>query len=95
MPVPRFQSITRQVAAYLREELSRGRWSGEMPGQHRLVRLLGVSRKTVEMALRLLQEEGLLVGQGAGRHCRRVDSGRRRCEWRCWSWICRPAVRTT
>ena len=30
---PHFQTITEQVAAYLRQELLQGRWSGEMAGQ--------------------------------------------------------------
>ena len=72
MPTPHFQSITDQVAAYLREQLLCGRWHGEMPGQNQLVKLLGVSSKTIEMALRILEGEGLLIGQGAGRRRRIV-----------------------
>lgn len=80
MRIPRFQSITDQVTAYLREELSCGRWTGEMPGQNHLVDLLTVSNKTVELALRQLEVEGVLVGQGAGRKRRIVtpDGGLKR-----------------
>ena len=71
MPLPRFQTITEQVAAHLRGEILAGRWGSEMPGQKRLAARLGVSGQTVELALQLLGKEGLLVGQGAGR-CRRI-----------------------
>jgi DNA-binding LacI/PurR family transcriptional regulator len=53
-----------QVAAHLRAELLRRRWIGEMPGGDRLALELGVGNKTVESALRQLEHEGLLVGQG-------------------------------
>ena len=67
MPVPNFQTIAEQVAKHLREEVLQGIWSGEMPGVNRLAPELGVNDKTVEVALRLLEKEGLLVGQGPGR----------------------------
>lgn len=38
-----------------------------MPGQLELVKLLGVSRKTVELALNALEHQGLLEAQGVGR----------------------------
>lgn len=38
-----------------------------MPGVNRLAAELGVNRKTVEVALCLLEREGLLAGQGPGR----------------------------
>jgi putative intracellular protease/amidase len=56
-----------QVARYLRSELLRGKWSGEMPGAPLLATELVVDRKTVEAGLCLLEKEGLLVTQGAGR----------------------------
>ena len=67
MSLPDFQTITEQVAAYIHQELLRGSWSGEMPGQKQLAKQLGVSGKTVELALGLLENEGVLVGQGTGR----------------------------
>jgi hypothetical protein len=79
--VPHFHSITQQVAAYLRQELLCGRWVGEMPGQNQLKELLGISGKTVEMALRMLEEEGLLGGQGAGRR-RRIELPEEKIETR-------------
>jgi DNA-binding LacI/PurR family transcriptional regulator len=70
MRSPFFPTITEQVATYLREELLRGRWSGEMPGQKKLAKLLGVSAQTVELALGVLEKDGVLVGQGTGRRRR-------------------------
>ena len=61
-----------QIAAHLRGELARGRWSGTMPGQILLANELGASRNAVEAALLRLEQEGLLVPQGAGRR-RRID----------------------
>lgn len=59
-------SAVEQVAEHLRKELLRGVLSGTMPGVNRLVGELGVGHKTVKAALRLLEEEGLLVNQGRG-----------------------------
>ena len=63
---------------HLRKEIFRGSWSGTMPGAPALAKELEVDHKTVEAALRLLENEGLLVGQGAGRK-RRIElpSGRK------------------
>jgi DNA-binding LacI/PurR family transcriptional regulator/biotin operon repressor len=72
MPLIRLLSAVEQVAANLREEMLRGRWSDYMPGVDALAPELGVSRKTVEAALGLLQKEGLLVGQGPRRR-RRIE----------------------
>lgn len=60
-------SASEQVAEHLRELLSRRVWTGTIPGGERLARELGVGRMTVEAALSLLEEEGLLVPQGPGR----------------------------
>ena len=67
MAGPRFFTITEQVAAHLRGEMLRGRWGSQLPGTPRLADHLGVNCKTVAAALKLLEREGLLVGQGAGR----------------------------
>ncbi len=67
MPVPVFQTIAEQVATHLRREVLRGVWSGEMPGVNRLAPKLGIDDKTVEVALRQLEKEGLLLGRGRGR----------------------------
>ena len=60
-------SASEQVAGYLRENLRRGEWGETMPGENRLVAQLGVGCDTIKMALRHLEQEGLLVSQGAGR----------------------------
>ena len=59
-----------QIAAHLRGELARGRWTGTMPGQIVLADELGASHNAVEAALRQLEVEGLLVPQGPGRRRR-------------------------
>ena len=56
-----------QVAGHLREALLRGELSGTIPGVRPLAAELGVNHKTVEVALKLLEDEGLLVDQGPGR----------------------------
>ncbi len=63
----RVLSAAEQVANYLREELANGVWTGKMPGGAALSRELGVGRMTVDVALELLEKEGLLLAQGAGR----------------------------
>ncbi len=68
----RFLSKIEQVAAHLRAELASGRWEHEMPGRLELAAGMGINAKTVEEALRLLEKEGVLAGQGAGRRRRVV-----------------------
>jgi DNA-binding LacI/PurR family transcriptional regulator len=62
-----FLSITDQAVEHLRAEILRGRWTGAMPGKHRLAAELGINSKTVEAALRQLEKVGLLIPRGAGR----------------------------
>ena len=61
------QSASEQVAAHLKDEVERGALSETMPGEERLMRRLGVGAATVREALKLLENEGVLVGQGTGR----------------------------
>jgi DNA-binding LacI/PurR family transcriptional regulator len=56
-----------QVAAHLRGELLKGRWTGSLPGIVKLGRELGVNHNTIDAALQLLDAEGILVPQGSGR----------------------------
>lgn len=56
-----------QFKLFLRSELLAGRWTGTMPGVHRLSEEYGLNRKTVNAVLRLLEKEGLLLSQGLGR----------------------------
>lgn len=60
-------SHAEQVAAHLRSELSRGRWRHVLPGIQRLGIELGANHNTVEAALRLLEEQGVVASQGHGR----------------------------
>lgn len=69
------QSVTDQVAAHLREELGRQRWTGIMPGRDKLARELGVHGSTVERALQLLENEGLLERAGPGKPRSIVSQG--------------------
>jgi DNA-binding LacI/PurR family transcriptional regulator len=65
-------SSSEQVVMHLRKEIFRGRWSETMPGAPALAKELEVDHKAVEAALRRLEDEGLLVAQGAGRQ-RRIE----------------------
>jgi DNA-binding LacI/PurR family transcriptional regulator len=71
MPKPRPLTITEQIAEYLRGEMFRGRWTDTIPGLHALADELDVNYKTVDAALNLLENQGLLVRQGAGK-CRKI-----------------------
>ncbi len=72
MPRLRLMNAAEQVAEHLRGELISGRLGGIMPGVLRLEKKLGVNRNTLEAGLKLLEEEGLLIPQGAGRR-RRIE----------------------
>lgn len=63
-------TVTEQVAAYLRDELYRGRWRDRMPGRDQLASDIGASHRCVQGALELLEREGLLEKQGAGQQRR-------------------------
>lgn len=60
-------SIPEQIAAHLRGEIASGRWGGRMPGRTEIAKELEVGITSVEAALRLLEWEGMLAPQGAGR----------------------------
>ncbi len=57
-------SASEQAANYLREQLVRKVWVGTIPGGPVLASQLGVGRMTIEAALSMLENEGLLVPQG-------------------------------
>lgn len=78
MAAPNFLTVTEQVAAHLRAEVLRGRWDQMIVGRNQLAKELEVNCKTVEAALCQLEEEGLLVGQGAGRKRLIVQPGGRK-----------------
>ncbi len=60
-----FPTISQQVTTHLRNEIMRGTWVETMPGRTSLIEALGVSGRTIEIALRQLEKEGLLSRQGA------------------------------
>jgi DNA-binding transcriptional regulator YhcF (GntR family) len=60
-------TASEQVAQHLRNEISKGRWARVMPGCNHLLKELGVGRNTIDAALLMLEEEGLLAPQGGGR----------------------------
>lgn len=68
----RILSAAGQVAARLRSDIEAGQWIKTIPGVDFLAAELGVNRKTVETALRELEREGRIVGQGPGRSRRIV-----------------------
>jgi DNA-binding LacI/PurR family transcriptional regulator len=61
------KTTAEQLAVYLLEELKQWRWQGQMPGVMRLSAELGVSRDSVEAALRELERQGILQSKGPGR----------------------------
>ena len=63
----RQRSLIEQIADHLRQGFRSGHWCGQLPGVRELVRELGVSKDTVEAALRLLEAEGSLESGGPGR----------------------------
>lgn len=65
-------STVEQLAAHLREEILRGTLGDNMPGVNRLSRTLGVSPKTVMAAVKQLEREGMLQGQGQRRRSRTI-----------------------
>ncbi len=67
MGILRILSSAEQVAEYLRGELANRSWTGVMPGGTKLAKDLGVGVNTMEAALKLLEDEGLLVNQGRRR----------------------------
>lgn len=72
----KFMSKIEQVAAVLREDVAKGRWSREVPGKDELSIDYGVNAKTVGLAMQLLEKEGVLLNQGSGRPRRiaKIDS---------------------
>jgi DNA-binding LacI/PurR family transcriptional regulator len=76
MSALRILSISEQIAAHLRGEIARGRWSGMMPGRKELAMHYEVGITSMEEALRELEKEGMIASQGAGRMRRIAGSAR-------------------
>jgi hypothetical protein len=71
----RVLTAAEQVAGYLRRAMAGGAWGGRIPGGNQLADQLGTGRNTVEAALRLLEDEGLLLAQGAGKRRKVAPEG--------------------
>jgi DNA-binding LacI/PurR family transcriptional regulator len=67
MPRIKTTTIPQQAAAHLRDGIANGRWIGELPGRDQLAADLGVSPRSVRKALKILEDDGLLLSQGKGR----------------------------
>lgn len=65
------KTAAEQVADHLRQEIRERSRIGKLPGGIRLSKELGVGRMTVEDALRILENEGLVCPKGKGR-CREI-----------------------
>jgi DNA-binding LacI/PurR family transcriptional regulator len=74
-PRPKRTSLVDETARVLKEWVASGRLSGELPGELRLMELLGVGRNTLRQALQLLTAEGWLMSPAQGRP-RHVEHGR-------------------
>jgi DNA-binding LacI/PurR family transcriptional regulator len=72
MPRIKTTTVPEQVAIHLREGIASGRWIGEMPGRDQLAADLGVSPRSIQKALKILENEGLLASQGQGR-CNKIQ----------------------
>lgn len=59
-------SLIEQIADHLRLGFRKGHWCGQLPGVRELGRELGVSKASVEAALRILEEDGSLRSDGPG-----------------------------
>lgn len=65
-------SVVDQLAAHLRDAITKGDLRGGMPGIRRLAGMLGVSPNTVVATIARLESEGFLLPQGHGRRSRIV-----------------------
>jgi len=68
-------SPSEQVAAHLRQLIQQGQWGAQLPGTPALSRETGIDRKTITGAIQILEQQGWLISQGAGRPRRIVRTG--------------------
>jgi len=71
-------SPSAQVAQHLKTLILKGHWQRQLPGTPALSKETGIDRKTITAAIRLLEEQGLVASQGAGRPRKIVLSGKQR-----------------
>ncbi len=70
-------TLAEHTARHLREGFRSGRWQGRLPGVRQFAAEFGVSRDVVLEALRMVEAEGLVIHEGAGRSRRVVPPTRR------------------
>jgi DNA-binding GntR family transcriptional regulator len=51
-----------QAARLIRERIESGEWGPKLPAQMKMAEEIGVSPKTMEKALAILRDEGLIYG---------------------------------
>jgi DNA-binding LacI/PurR family transcriptional regulator len=67
LKLPQRQSLEKQTAAVLEEEIRRGTWRDLLPGERALCEMLQISRHTLRAALGQLHRDGLIrAEQGVG-----------------------------
>ena len=66
----RLLSKVEQIAIHLQAQISAGKWTHEIAGREELALEYGLNSKTVEEAMRLMENQGILISQGAGRRRR-------------------------
>lgn len=60
---PRAPDWPRQQAArIIRERIASGEWAPKLPSQMKMAEAIGVAPKTIEKALAILKDEGLVYG---------------------------------
>ena len=67
-------SVVEQLAAYISEQIKQKRWTDVLPGRMALAKELNVNPSTLERAMGVLERDGVLVSQGAGKRRRIAKS---------------------
>jgi DNA-binding LacI/PurR family transcriptional regulator len=71
-------SPSEQVAKHLKKLIYKGEWKGELPGTPTLAEQTGTDRKTITAAIKLLEKQGVLQSQGAGRRRKIILTNKQR-----------------
>ncbi|MBI5381913.1 MAG: substrate-binding domain-containing protein [Opitutae bacterium] len=67
LKIPQRQSLEKQAAAVLQEEIAKGTWADLLPGERSLCDMLQISRHTLRAALQQLRQTGVIRSeQGVG-----------------------------
>jgi DNA-binding LacI/PurR family transcriptional regulator len=75
--IPQRRFLLQQVTQILRDSIRDGKWTGQLPGERELSKLLHVSRPTLREALEILARERMIDSQ-PGQQRKILISGRRR-----------------